>query len=47
MPGFDNAVVVPESALLNRYEVALLFFLVLVHDVLKWLHHPLFKYMML
>ena len=32
---------------LQRYDTALLFHLVLVHSVLKWLHHPLLKYVML
>ena len=41
-----DAVVVPESAL-KRYAKALLFFLVLLHTVLKWLHQPFFKYTML
>ena len=46
MLGIANAVVVPESAL-NRYEVALLLLLVLLQNVLKWLHHPVPKYVML
>ena len=36
----------PESAI-SLKEAAFFDFLVLVHDVLKWLHHPLLKYVML
>ena len=32
---------------LQRYDTALLFHLVLTHSVLKWLHHPLLKYVIL
>ena len=35
------------AALLNRMEIALLSSFVFVHSVLKWLHHPLLKKVML
>ena len=35
------------AALLNRLETALLSAFVFVHSVLKWLHHPLLKKVML
>merc|ERR1712048_1340270 len=43
----SDAVVVVAEAVSSLKDVALLFVLVLVHIVRKWLHHPLLKYVML
>ena len=43
----DVAVVGMPDTMIHLYAAAFLFHLVLVHGVLKWLHHPLLKYVML
>ena len=46
-PAAFEDVVVEGEVELNCIAIALLLLLVVVHAVLKWLHHPLAKYVML
>ena len=43
----ETAVEVTSKPALNLSAAAFLLDLVLIHSVLKWLHHPLVKYVML